>query len=168
VLTLPAELREAARSRQQAVLGALMQTAAEAVQALARDPKYAGDRRIVSAEDGRVTFRYTDNRTGKSRTLTVSAEEFLRRYLQHVLPKGFQRVRYYGLWSPASRQTLRSLQLLLAASQPQSTLPALLARSPKPARPTCCPRCGSVHWHVLGRFLPAALSPASPTRGPPS
>jgi hypothetical protein len=56
------------------------------------------DRRLVGTDGGRVTFRYTDNRSGQPRTLTVSAEEFLRRYLQHVLPKGFQRVRYYGLW----------------------------------------------------------------------
>jgi len=125
------------------------------------------DRRLVSTEGGRVTFRYTDNRTGEPRTITVTSEEFLRRYLQHVLPKGFQRVRYYGLWSPASRQTLRSLQLLLAASQPQSTLSALLAKSPKPVQPACCPRCGSGHWHLVGRLPPTALCPMSPTRGPP-
>ena len=125
------------------------------------------DRHLVSTEGGRVTFRYTDNRTGEPRTITVTGEEFLRRYLQHVLPKGFQRVRYYGLWSPARRQALRSLQLLLAASQPHSALPALLARSPKPVRPACCPRCGSAHWHLVGRLPPAALCPMSPTRGPP-
>ena len=125
------------------------------------------DRRIVSAEDGRVTFRYTYNRSGQPRTVTLTADEFLRRYLQHVLPKGFQRVRYYGLWSPANRDILRSLQLILAAGQPQRTLPALAVKSPPPAPPACCPHCGSAHWYRIGRFLPAALLPMSPTRGPP-
>jgi hypothetical protein len=97
----------------------------------------------------------------------VAAEEFLRRYLPHVLPTGCQRVRNYGLWSPANRDALRRLQILLPVAQPGRTLPALAFKSPPPARPTCCPRCGSAHWVVLGRFPAPALCPMSPTRGPP-
>ena len=52
-------------------------------------------------------------------------------------------------------------------------LPEVLSRSEvlrllAAVRPACCPRCGSAHGYRIGRFLPAALSPASPTRGPPS
>lgn len=46
--------------------------------------------------------------------MTLPAREFLRRYLQHVLPQGFHKVRCYGLLSPSNRSTLRRLQLLLA------------------------------------------------------
>ena len=62
--------------------------------------------RIVSACDGRVSFRYKESRKRKCRaywrTMTLPAVEFLRRFLQHVLPKGFHKVRYYGLLNPAT------------------------------------------------------------------
>ena len=54
--------------------------------------------RIIQVADGRVTFRYQTSDTGQWRTCTLTAEEFLRRFLQHVLPKGFVKVRYYGLF----------------------------------------------------------------------
>jgi hypothetical protein len=53
--------------------------------------------RLVAFEDGKVTFRYKDYAQGsRQRTMTVDAEEFIRRFLLHVLPKGFVRIRYYG------------------------------------------------------------------------
>ncbi len=70
--------------------------------------------RLVSMENGIVTFRYQDSDTRQWKTMSLPAKEFLRRYLQHVLPQGFHKVRYYGLLSPANRVTLRRLQLLLA------------------------------------------------------
>jgi hypothetical protein len=62
------------------------------------------NKRIVKVSNKHVTFRYRATRTGtssrcsygKTKTCTVSAEEFIRRFLQHVLPKGFVKVRYYG------------------------------------------------------------------------
>ncbi|GFO56250.1 IS91 family transposase [Geomonas sp. Red276] len=72
------------------------------------------DNRIVSHQGGTVTFRYQNSGTGSWKTMTLPAKEFLRRYLQHVLPQGFHKVRYYGLLSPANRVTLKRLQLLLA------------------------------------------------------
>lgn len=53
--------------------------------------------RIVSVTDDTVSFRAKDYRTGKTSVLTISHVEFIRRFLQHVLPKGFQKIRYYGL-----------------------------------------------------------------------
>jgi hypothetical protein len=69
--------------------------------------------RIVSVTTKAVTFRYQDSADLKWKTLTLSGEEFLRRYLQHVLPQGFHKIRYYGLWAPANRRLLRQVQLLL-------------------------------------------------------
>jgi len=74
--------------------------------------------RIVSAGDGMVTFRYKDAQAQRWRTSTLAATEFLRRFLQHVLPRHFHKVRYYGLLSPSYRQTLRQIQLILGPGKP--------------------------------------------------
>ncbi len=73
--------------------------------------------RIVSADDGKVTFRCKDSGGSKVRTMTVSAEEFIRRFLQHVLPAGAHKVRYYGLWSPSYRRNLFEVQQILTQSE---------------------------------------------------
>lgn len=75
-----------------------------------------GDQAIVAVDDHTVTFRYRDSRTRQTKVMRLPAHEFLRRYLQHVLPKGLHRVRSYGLLHPAHRVTLRRLQLLLGAT----------------------------------------------------
>jgi hypothetical protein len=66
--------------------------------------------RILSIEEGRVTFRYRKVGDSQDRTMTLPAREFIRRFLQHVLPKGFHKVRYYGLWAPGNRKHLRRLR----------------------------------------------------------
>jgi hypothetical protein len=66
--------------------------------------------RIISADNGKVTFRYKDSGGSQTKTMTVSAEEFIRRFLQHVLPAGVHKVRYYGLWSPTHRKNLHKTQ----------------------------------------------------------
>jgi len=73
--------------------------------------------RILALKDGMVSFRYQNSDTKKWKTMQLPANEFLRRFLQHVLPQGFHKVRYYGLWGPRNRITLKRLQLLLAESQ---------------------------------------------------
>ncbi len=70
--------------------------------------------RIEAIDNGNVTFRYQESATGSLKRMTLPANEFLRRYLQHILPQGFHKVRYYGLLSPANRLTLKRVQLLLA------------------------------------------------------
>jgi Putative transposase/Transposase zinc-binding domain len=69
--------------------------------------------RILATKDGNVTFCYQESKSGAWKTMTLSGGEFLRRYLQHVLPQGFHKVRYYGMLSPANRATLKRVQLLL-------------------------------------------------------
>ena len=73
-----------------------------------------GDHRIVSCDDGRVTFTYRKVGSKRQRKMTLDAQEFLRRYLQHVLPSGFAKVRHYGFLSPASGVSLDLVRWLIA------------------------------------------------------
>jgi hypothetical protein len=68
------------------------------------------DRRILCVDDGKVTFRYKKVGETSWRTMTVTADEFIRRFLQHVLPKGVHKVRYYGLWAPSNKARLQKLR----------------------------------------------------------
>ncbi len=97
--------------------------------------------RLVKCEPGpdglgRVTFTYRKSGSRRLRAMTVTAEEFIRRFLQHVLPRGFQKVRHYGFAHPRQRinfewlkmlvtVTLNAVYVLLVAAQP---LPAPILR----------------------------------------
>jgi len=76
------------------------------------------NKRIIKVAEGRVTFRYTPSGRKKSKLCTLPAEEFIRRFLQHVLPKGFVKVRYYGLFAPGQRHRLQQARTLLETQQP--------------------------------------------------
>ena len=71
-----------------------------------------GDHRIRSCEDGRVTFTWRRTGSRRPRSMTLGADEFLRRFLQHVLPRGFQKVRYYGFASSNARPSLEAIRWL--------------------------------------------------------
>jgi hypothetical protein len=74
--------------------------------------------RILSVNNGDVTFRYKGSkRVAYIKTLTVGSEEFIRRFLQHALPGGVHKVRYYGLWSPSNRKKLLELQRILTHAE---------------------------------------------------
>jgi hypothetical protein len=77
--------------------------------------------RLVSGENNLVTFRYRDSNTGQSKLLSLDAFEFIHRFLQHVLPPGFVKVRYYGFLSPGARP---QLALIRAHLTPLVTEPA--------------------------------------------
>jgi cytochrome c-type biogenesis protein CcmH/NrfF len=73
------------------------------------------NRRILKLDDDAglvptVTFRYRATDTGQERLCTLAAEEFIRRFLQHILPKGFVKVRYYGFFSSGSRRRLAAIR----------------------------------------------------------
>ncbi len=70
---------------------------------------------ILSSQNGIITFRIKDNQTRKNKIISLSAIEFIRRFLQHTLPKGFQKVRSYGILHPKRKSILYLLQLLLKA-----------------------------------------------------
>jgi hypothetical protein len=123
--------------------------------------------RILSMDDGKVTFGYKDSRDACWRTMSLPAEEFIRRFLQHVLPSGFHKVRYYGLWSPGNRRLLRQVQLRLATAQPvrkpdssQSRLASDQATTERSSHGLTCPRC------KVGALLWSARIPRR-GRGPP-
>ena len=112
-----------------------------------------GSQRIVKEEHGRTTFTYRQSDTGRWKLLTLDTPEFLRRFLQHVLPAGFHRVRYYGWWSPAAKARWARILALLDWQEP--------ARPPKrPAWVKRCPGCGQP-MHLLGR-LPRGPPGATP------
>ena len=72
-----------------------------------------GDHRIVSCDDGKVTFTYRRVGSNRPRKMTLDATEFIRRFLQHVLPAGFQKVRHYGFLSPNSGIALEAVRWLV-------------------------------------------------------
>lgn len=74
--------------------------------------------RILNAENGKITFRYKDSREHRWKSMTLDASEFMRRFLQHVLPRGFHKVRYYGLLSPRNRQRLDQIRSALTQNTP--------------------------------------------------
>jgi len=69
--------------------------------------------RILSMSDQAIHFRYKDRKNRRWRICQLSPEEFIRRFLQHVLPRGFHKVRYYGLWHPSKKAQIKQVQLLL-------------------------------------------------------
>ena len=116
--------------------------------------------RIEQIDDDRVTFRYRDNRTQETRRATVSGVEFLRRFLQHVLPRRCTKVRYYGLWSATRRKDLALARTLLEATQAPAA-PAEPPASPTTTPvtpPTTLPVCPLCHLGTL--TLVAILRPA--------
>ena len=113
--------------------------------------------RLLQLEADRVTFRYRDTETGAEKQCTLGAQEFLHRFLQHVLPKNFVKVRYYGFFAATQRARLLSLRQQLSpstASIPsQSTQPE---SNPTPSLLTHhCPLCGQPM--LFQRTLPPAL-----------
>lgn len=117
--------------------------------------------RLTKVSDGKVTFRYRDYADArKEKLLTLSAEEFLRRFVLHVLPKGFMKVRHYGIL--ASRQ--REARLHQARKR---LLPALAASAVAPTESPRCPACGSVRL-ARGEELPRrTVSPFACVSGRP-
>jgi Putative transposase len=77
--------------------------------------------RLLDIDQGKVTFRYKDYRhEAQQKTMTLQAEEFIRRFLLHVLPEGFQRIRYYGfLANPYREQKLARCRELLGMPVPE-------------------------------------------------
>lgn len=111
------------------------------------------DKAIVACDDRTVTFGYRRSGERRRASMTLPAHEFLRRFLQHVLPEGLHRVRAFGLLHAAHRDLLRRLQLLLAPRQAPDA-----AVSERPARTVAvlrCPSCGAPSLQIVGRLSPA-------------
>ena len=103
------------------------------------------NQRLLSLEDGQVTFRYKDYADShRSKTMTLSGEEFLRRFVQHVLPRGFVKIRHYGLLAPRRRNERLALcrRLLLPATLAIAQTTGDDSERSRTAREPCCPHCG--------------------------
>ena len=106
------------------------------------------DRRILAIQDNGVTFRYRDNTRGQQ-VMTLDGVEFLRRFLLHVLPTGFVRIRYFGLLANRRRAAnLARCRELLAAAPGEHAAPMPIAPSPLTPQPAeddrdRCPYCGT-------------------------
>ncbi len=100
------------------------------------------NQRIIKLADDKVTFRYRESDTGRWKTCKLSAERFIHRFLQHVLPKGFVKVRYYGLFAPCNRRHLTAIRQQIndvAANNPQQSTTELATPTSEPLH---CPACG--------------------------
>jgi hypothetical protein len=113
------------------------------------------NQRLLSVMDGQVTFRYKDYADERRhKTMTLSTEEFLRRFLQHVLPRGFVKIRHYGLLAPRGRNERLALcrRLLLPATvASRLTANGQVSEDVRPAWEPCCPHCGGqrLSFHEL-------------------
>jgi hypothetical protein len=87
--------------------------------------------RIAGLDDNGVTLRHKHRASNQRRTIRLSGHEFMRRFLQHVLPKGLHKIRYYGLWHSTRREHAGRARLLLLLSRPASS--DLEASSPETA-----------------------------------
>ena len=107
--------------------------------------------RLLACDARSVTFTYRERESGQTRSCRVSGQEFLRRFLQHVLPKGFQRVRTFGWLSPAAKARWQRLQALL--DWRPAVAPATAPRVPWVAT---CPQCQRPMrlWGTLPRSPP--------------
>lgn len=123
--------------------------------------------RLLSIEDGRVCFRYQDSRDHCWKTMTLPALEFIRRFLQHVLPQGFHNVRYYGLWSPVHRPLLHQLQLWLAGQNPPAPLESPHRESQPPDSEYPPFQAGQRYPHCGQRLLLVLRLFPRHQRGPP-
>lgn len=132
------------------------------------------DKRIVACDAESVTFGYRNSRDGKHKLMRLAPQEFIRRYLQHTPPRGFHRVRAYGLLHPRSRDRLRQLQLLLATPSATDHAPSPTPESdttsstPTPTRRAIpCPACGKGALVLLYYLRPVEALAAIHPRGPP-
>jgi hypothetical protein len=127
---------------------------------------------ILGMDQSHVTFRWKDRDAGAWRTERLPGVEFLRRFLQHVLPRGFHKVRYYGLWHSSKREQSNRAWLLLilttpaATAQPPKMIGLLAAlgqatdltgqalddRADHDAAPPRCLHCGGYHTRLLGEY----------------
>ena len=125
------------------------------------------NKRILKLENGQVTFRYQDGVSKRQRTCTLSAEAFIHRSLQHVLPKtcpepvegGFVKVRYYGLLAPSNRTRLAQAKRSLGQTTDSQNEPQTTAQNDlQDVKTVTCPHCGRP-MVVVQRIQPRARYP---------
>ena len=137
-----------------------------------------GNVRILAVDETHVTFHSKDRSTDTWRTMRLPGVEFLRRFLQHVLPRGFHKVRYYELWHHSKRDLASRAWLLLILEKPTDMvspvkiadlLEALdqltemddrqdIGDENDDLKTPCCPHCGSARTTLLAEWPPPGLA----------
>jgi hypothetical protein len=124
------------------------------------------NRRLIRFDEDGVTFRYKDYRrpgADRQQTMALATDEFIRRFLLHVLPRGFHRIRHYGLLAGGSRKDCLALaRQLLAAAPPATNDPSA---EPDDFRPPC-PCCGG--RMIVIEVFACRRQPRAPPHGSPS
>ena len=110
---------------------------------------------ILKCENGKVTFRYKDSKTGLYQTRKVDGEKFLYLLMLHILPKGFRRVRCYGFLHPRCKKLIKFLQLVLRIN-PLSMLKRLKERAK-----IMCPVCQSTMKILMTRIRKPPMATVS-------
>ena len=112
--------------------------------------------RLVSLEDGRVTFTYKNRKTEQIQQITVNAVEFIRRFLLHALPNGFVKIRHYGFLANRNRANnlakLRQLHALPQSGKVVEKSVQEMMLSLTGADISLCPCCGKGKMHVIGEI----------------
>jgi len=114
--------------------------------------------RIQSIDNGQVVFSYKDyGDESQTKSMTLSAPEFLRRFCLHILPKGFRKIRHYGFLSSRNKKQLKAQQTKMNVSKPEEDGVIYIHPDFKTQR---CPCCGKGEMHIILRF--GANAPPSP------
>lgn len=120
--------------------------------------------RIISCDNGRITFRCKDQKTGIfSRQITLDADEFIRRFMQHILPCGFYKIRYFGIMALCAGQDKNNLCFELTGKEcfmpVLEGLPAFdVFRELSGKDPYCCPACNLGKMRTIKVCLPEKFS----------
>ena len=125
------------------------------------------NRRLITFDETGVTFRYKDYRRDgaeRQQVMTLTTDEFIRRFLNHVLPRGFHRIRHYGLLASSThKDTMALARRLLGAAE--------LIEEPEPDEPPDyrppCPCCGG-HMTIIETFVRWCQPRAPPSSTPPA
>ena len=105
--------------------------------------------RLVSLKDRTVTFTYRQVGSARPRTAHLDVMEFLRRFLQHVLPEGFMKVRHFGFLHGSCALPLATIRLLIGQGHPSDDPPSQRTPPPRAAR---CPTCGASMRLIMRRW----------------
>ena len=118
------------------------------------------DQLIVDVDQHRVRFSYTQVHSNRRRTMALPIEEFIRRFLQHVLPQGFMKVRHYGFLSPSFGVPFEELKARVEMAHGFAAKPVNTELDAPAPKPMLCSHCGGV-LKLLRVLHPARQRPAS-------
>jgi len=131
------------------------------------------NRRLIAYDDKGVTFKWKDYRLdgpARYKVMTLTPHEFIRRFLMHVLPAGFHRIRYYGLLASGKRaeNIARARELLTLPLLPIEAIKAATAKADEPKEPEHpCPCCGG-HMIIIETFQRGCSPNHKPTPPTPT